>query len=51
MQAFIPNMFKQSDATLNRDRLKDLFIISHFMAFKHEDHLLIINFISILIEL
>jgi hypothetical protein len=27
------------DATLNRDRSRDLFIIGHCEAFKHEAHL------------
>jgi hypothetical protein len=51
MQALIVHMEKWSDATLNRDRRRDLFIISHCDAFKHEAHLFIINVISILIEL
>jgi hypothetical protein len=46
------NLFKQSDATLNRDWSRDLFIISQFEAFKHEVHLFIINqLINILIVL
>jgi hypothetical protein len=48
MQALILNMYNSSDATLNRDRSRDLFIISHFEASKHEVHLIIINNISIL---
>jgi hypothetical protein len=47
----ILNMFKKSNATLNRDRSRDLFIISRFEAFKHEFHLFIINIINILIVL
>jgi hypothetical protein len=51
MQAPIPNMFKQSNATLNLDRTRDLLIISHCEAFKHEARLVNINIISILIVL
>jgi hypothetical protein len=48
MQALILNMFKQSDATLNQDQSRVLFIISHFQAFKLEAHLDIINIVSTL---
>jgi hypothetical protein len=51
MQALILDMFKQSDVTLNRDRRRDLFIISHCEAFKYEVHLPITNINSVLIEL
>jgi hypothetical protein len=44
-------MFKQSDATLNRDPSKDLFIIGHCEAFKHKVHIYIINIIIILLLL
>jgi hypothetical protein len=37
-----------NDATLNRDRSRDLFIIGHCEAFKHEADFAIINIISIL---
>jgi hypothetical protein len=37
-------MEKQSDVTLNRDLSRDLFIISHYKAFKHEAHLFIIKY-------
>jgi hypothetical protein len=43
MQAFILNALKQSDATLNRDRSRDLLIISHCEAYKHDVHLIITN--------
>jgi hypothetical protein len=49
MQAPILNKFKQPNATLNRDRSCDLFIIGLCEAFNHEFHLVIINLISILI--
>jgi hypothetical protein len=49
MQSLIPNMFKQSKTTLNRDRSKDLLIISQCEAFKHGIHPLIMNIISMLI--
>jgi hypothetical protein len=48
MQAPILNMFKYSEATLNRDRSRDLFIISQFEAFKREVYLFIINIINVL---
>jgi hypothetical protein len=48
MQALILNMFKKSNETSSRDRSRDLFIISHCVAFKHEVHLLIIDTISII---
>jgi hypothetical protein len=51
MQALILNMVKQSDATLSRDRSRDLVIISHCDTLKHEARLAIINIISILIVL
>jgi hypothetical protein len=51
MNAPILNLEKYSDATLNWDRSRDLFIISHCEAFKHGVHLSIINTISILIAL
>jgi hypothetical protein len=47
MQAPILNMSKQSNETSNRDRSRDLFIISHYEAFKHVAHILIINIIDI----
>jgi hypothetical protein len=40
-----------SHETFNRDRLRDLFIIGHCEAFKHETHLFIINIIGISIVL
>jgi hypothetical protein len=51
MQALILNMCKYLDATLGRDRSKDLLIISHCEAFKHMFRLFIINIINILIVL
>jgi hypothetical protein len=42
------NMFQQSEAAVNRDRSRDLLIISHSEVFKHEVHLVIINIISML---
>jgi hypothetical protein len=50
MQEPVMNMFKYSDATLNRDRSRHLFIISQFEAFKHEVHLFIIHIIYILMH-
>jgi hypothetical protein len=51
MQAPILNMFKKSNATLDRDQSRDLFIISRFEAFKHDVHIFIINIINTLIVL
>jgi hypothetical protein len=48
MQVLFLTIFKYLDATLNRDRSRDLLIIGHCEAFKHEDHLFIINTISVL---
>jgi hypothetical protein len=36
MQVPILTILKSSDAILNRDRLRDLFISGHREAFKHE---------------
>jgi hypothetical protein len=36
MQALIVHMEKQSDATLDRDRWRDLLVIDDFKAVKHE---------------
>jgi hypothetical protein len=49
MQELILNRFKQSNATLNRDRSRDLFSINNRDAFKQAIHFLIINIIIILI--
>jgi hypothetical protein len=49
MQQFILSMGYLSDATLNQDRSRDLFFISHCEAFKREVYLFIINTIGILI--
>jgi hypothetical protein len=38
-----------SDATLNRDRLRDLLMFTNCEAFKREVHIFIINNISMLI--
>jgi hypothetical protein len=51
MKQFILNMHKQSNATLNRDRLRDLLMIDQLEAIKHEVHLFIISIINILIVL
>jgi hypothetical protein len=47
MQALILNMSKLSEKALNRDWSRDLFIIGHCEAFKHEAHFLIINILIV----
>jgi hypothetical protein len=42
MQALIQNMFKQLNATLNRDRSRDLFKSSHCEDFEHKSTFLLL---------
>jgi hypothetical protein len=51
MQAPIVHMKKWSDATLNWDRWRDLLMIDHFEAIKHELIFFMINMISVFIIL
>jgi hypothetical protein len=51
MKQLILSIEYLSDVAFDRDRPRDLFIISQFEAFKHEVHLFIINIINILFVL
>jgi hypothetical protein len=51
MQAPILQKEKWTNATLNRDRWRDLLMIDHFEAIKHELISFMINMISIFIIL
>jgi hypothetical protein len=45
------SMSNYSDATLNRDRLRDVFKICYCEPFKHEIHVFVIDIISIIADL